>query len=87
MKNNKITGKSDARDIRIYIDGILHIRIPRLVEYGKESIWLSSYVSGRGSNRKLYTIYIHQKGEEDDWYEYDDINIWKSILKLLDQLI
>lgn len=86
-KNPKVTCQTDYRDIRIYINNILHIIIPRPVvsEVTKDSIFLQSYLSG-SKKRKFYYIEVqHERGS--DYYGYDDFEIWKEILQLLDDNI
>ena len=74
----KVTCKSDSEDIRIYIDGVLHIRIPRDKDIKVQS-WLENH-------SKLYFIEIWCV-EHSDYYQYENKNLWKQILKLLDEHI
>jgi len=65
----------------------LHIIIPRPIvsEVTKDSIWLQSYLTG-SRKRKFYYIEVqHEIGS--DYYGYDDGDIWKEVLKLLDENI
>jgi len=72
------TCKSDSEDIRIYIDDILHLRIPR-----DKNIKIQSWVEG---HTKTFVIEIWAKGHSD-WVSYDNKALWKSILKLIDENI
>jgi len=82
-----ITCETDYRDIRIYINGILHIIIPRpiVAEVTKDSIWLQSYLVGSRKNKFYYIEVKHSGGE--DYYGYDNREIWVEILKLLNDNI
>ena len=83
----KITCKADYRDIRIYINDILHIIIPRPTANtdSPDSIKLQSYYLG-SKKSKRYIIEIGT-GKNGDWYGYDNFDTWKTILQLLDDNI
>lgn len=83
----KIHCEQDYRDIRIYINDMLHIIIPRPIasEVTKDSIRLQSYLVG-SRKAKRYFIEIGT-GENSDYFGYDDFEMWKTILKLLDDNI
>jgi len=82
----EVTCESDYRDIRIYINGILHIVIPRAsTDTSKDSLWLQSYYTG-SRKRRFYYIEV-RSGDHTDYYGYEDIEIWKKILQLLDDNI
>lgn len=74
----EITAKGDSEDIRIYVDSILHIRIPR-----DKNIKLQSWIEG---NSKTYVIELFVKGHADI-FVYDNREMWKKVLKLLDEHI
>lgn len=74
----KIYCKSDSEDIRIYINGILHIRIPRDKNIKIQS-WLEDHT-------KTCIIEIWC-ANHSDVFVYDDKKKWKEILKLLDENI
>jgi hypothetical protein len=74
----KATCKSDSEDIRIYIDGVLHIRIPR-----DKTTKLHSWVEG---HTKLYSIEIWCVGYSYI-YQYDNRELWEKILNLFDEHI
>lgn len=78
MENSIVTAKSDSEDIRIYINGILHLRIPR-----DEDMKLQSWVEG---DSKMYVIELWVKGHQDHM-AYDNKSLWVDILKVLDQNI
>ena len=79
----KITCETDYRDIRIYINDILHIIIPRpnTENEARDSIKLQAYYVG-SRKAKRYFIEIG-----DEIYGYDNFNNWKTILQLLDENI
>jgi hypothetical protein len=74
----KVTEKSDSEDIRIYIDGILHIRIPR-----DKNLKLHSWIEGHS---KKYLIEIHCENHLI-FYEYDNKKLWSEILKIFDKIL
>lgn len=74
----KIEAKSDSEDIRIYIDNILHLRIPR-----DKNIKIQSWIEG---NSKRYIIEIWAK-KHQDYMAYDNKIIWKKVLNLLNKHI
>lgn len=74
----KIEAKSDSKDIRVYIDNVLHLRIPR-----DKNIKIQSWIEGHS---KLYVIEIWTKGHQDHLV-YDNKPMWEKILKLLDEHI
>ena len=86
----KIHCESDYRDIRIYINDILFICIPRPIvsDTAKESLWLQSYYVGSKKRRFYYIIIKHPNTSGGkDWYGFDNFEIWKKILQLLDEEI
>lgn len=74
----KVEAKSDSEDIRIYINGLLHWRIPR-----DKNIKLQSWIEG---HTKSYIIEIWA-AEHSDWVAYDNKPMWEKVLKLLDEHI
>jgi len=70
--------KSDSEDIRIYIEGTLHLRIPR-----DKKIKIQSWIEGHS---KLYIIEIWCV-KHSDYIEYDNKELWGKVLKLLDKHI
>jgi len=80
MKKNTniVTCKSDSEDIRIYIDGLLHLRIPR-----DKNIKIQSWIQG---HTKTYMIEIWCKNHQDIM-EYDNKTLWSNVLKILDEHI
>jgi hypothetical protein len=75
---NIVTCKSDSEDIRVYIDGILHLRIPR-----DKNIRLQSWIEG---NAKTYNIKIWCK-KHQDCMSYDNKQLWSDVLKVLNENI
>jgi len=73
-----ITATSDSEDIRIYFKNILHLRIPR-----NENIIIKSYVQ---INTRMNYIEI-KIPNNFILLEYEDENIWKEVLNLLDKHI
>jgi hypothetical protein len=80
MKKNTniVTCKSDSEDIRIYIDGLLHLRMPR-----DKNIKIQSWIEG---HTKTYMIEIWCKNHQD-LMEYDNKILWSNVLKVLDEHI
>lgn len=75
-----ITIKKDFRSLRIYINGLLHLDILMESYLGLQS-WLE------GTNNYIYFIEFYLKGEDAIICEYDDKDIWKEILTLIDKNI
>ncbi len=86
-KNIKIHCESDFRDIRMYINNSLFFIIPRPVvkDVTKESIWLQSYLVGSKKHKQYYIEVSHSGGK--DYYGFDNKEIWKEVLKQLDENI
>ena len=80
MKKNTniVTCRSDSEDIRIYIDGLLHLRMPR-----DKNIKIQSWIEG---HTKTYMIEIWCKNHQD-LMEYDNKILWPNVLKVLDEHI
>ena len=78
IAKNKITCQSDSEDIRIYIDGILHLRFPR-----DKNIKIQSWIE---TDSKLFIIKIWCAGHVDQT-SYDNKTLWSDILKLIDENI
>ena len=77
----KITCKTDYRDIRIYIV----MPRPNVDNESRDSMRLQSYFVG---SRKAKRYFIELKsGNYSDYYGYDNFEIWKKILSLLDEHI
>jgi hypothetical protein len=68
--------KSDSEDIRIYVNDILHIRIPR-----DNNIKIQSWIEG---HTKTFRIEIWCVNHSEK-YVYDNREMWEQILKLLDE--
>lgn len=74
----KILSKADSEDIRIYFNGILHLRFPR-----NKNIILQSWIQ---ENTKLFYIKI----DIDDQtlkIKYENKEIWSQVLKQLDKIL
>lgn len=74
----KINCKSNSEDIRIYINGVLHLRFPR-----DKDIKIQSWIEGHS---KMYFIEIRTVNHTD-YAAYDDKQIWSKVLQLLDNNI
>jgi hypothetical protein len=74
----KVSEKSDSEDIRIYIDGFLHIRLPR-----DKNLKLHSWIEGHS---KKFFIEIYCKNHLG-FYEYDNKKLWCEILKIFDKIL
>lgn len=75
----KVTSKSDYNDIRIYINNILHIKIPRDNKM-KIQTWT------KGGKSKEHHIEIRSK-DHSDIYAYQNFDTWKNIINELDNLV
>lgn len=76
MKKPKIKALSDSEDIRIYVNDILHIRLPR-----DKNTKVQSWIEG---NTKTYIIEIWCS-LHSDLYVYDNKFMWVEILKEIDK--
>ncbi len=74
----KVKAKSDSEDIRIYIDGVLHLRLPR-----DKNIRLQSWIEG---HTRTFVIELTIHGNSDV-VVYDNRRIWERVLELLDENI
>lgn len=74
----KIHCKSDSEDIRVYINNVLHLRIPR-----DKNTKIQSWIEG---HTKTFIIEIWSVGHSD-YIAYDDKEKWEKVLKLLDDNI
>jgi hypothetical protein len=74
----KVTSKSDSENIRIYLDNLLHLRIPR-----DKNIKLQSWVD---FSTKLHYIQIWCVNHSDR-FEYENRQLWVDILMELDKII
>jgi hypothetical protein len=70
---------SDFKDIRIYIDEVLHIQFER-----KNFIGIQTWIEGRKNRNFFIEIYTKYKAIK---LEYDKEEIWKTILDILDKNI
>jgi hypothetical protein len=72
--------KKTNNQIKIYINDLLHLCI-KIDEYIGVQSWIDDYSKYR------YNINFHFKNNTDILCEYDDRNLWESILKQLDLAI
>ena len=72
----KIEAKSDSEDVRIYVNGLLHLKFPR-----DKNTKIQSWIEGHS---KLYIITIWTVGHED-YVAYDNKKMWEQVLNLLDK--
>lgn len=70
-----VTCKSDSEDIRIYINGILHLRLPR-----DKNTKVQSWIEG---HTKQFIIELWCANHQD-FIAYDNKELWKDVLKKLD---
>lgn len=75
----KVTILSSIESIRIYIDELLHLHVHK-----SEYVGLQSWHQTDKDYTNKYCIEIVCKTTSIT-VEYQDINIWKSVLQLLDQ--
>jgi hypothetical protein len=81
MKNSyKIEGFRDHLTFKIYIDDLLHLEI-RMANHDGMQSWLD------GSKTHMYFIQFYRKQGSPILLEYDNIEIWKAILKIIDEKI
>lgn len=73
-----ISCKRDFASLRLYINGLLHLEIPMNGHNGLQS-WIE------GSNKYMYFIQLYRKEGQAIRLEYDDKEIWESVLKLIDE--
>lgn len=48
-------------------------------------MWLQSYLEGSRKAKRYYIHITHQQG--DDYYGFDNYEVWKKVLQLLDEHI
>ena len=77
----KVTSKNLDGTLRIYIDGILHLRIYNGVLL--ENTDLQSWIDDTRSPR-MYCIELYHR-KKAILLEYDDKELWEKILKILDK--
>ena len=77
---NKIKIKRDFQNLRIYINGILHLEI-RMNNHDGVQSWYE------GSKKKMYFIEFYRKEGGPILMGYDEFEIWETILKLIDENI
>lgn len=73
-----VTCKNDYRDLKIYVNGLLHLHMLK-----KEYLMFQSYLIG-SNNSKSYYIEIYCSNQKMN-LEYDNKKLWKKILLLLDE--
>lgn len=79
MKNNpKIVGFRDQFTFKIYINDLLHLEI-RMANHDGMQSWLE------GSKTQMYFIEFYRKEGKSILLEYEDIENWKTILKIIDE--
>lgn len=79
MAELKIDCQSDYRDLRIYINDLLHFQYLK-----KDYLSLQTYYIGR--KKRMYHIDIYLKGKTI-LLTYDLEDTWKKIIKILDDNI
>jgi len=83
----KIVCEADYRDIRVFINDILHFIIPRPMINNKtsDSIRLQAYYYGSRKSKRY--VIEWSNGNDSDYYGYDNFEVWKKILELLNDNI
>jgi len=74
----KIDLKLNKKQIKVFIDNILHLSIKR-----DELIGIQSWIMGYDDNRKYHIEYTTKTSVIES--EYDKLEKWQAILKLLDE--
>lgn len=74
----KIDAKSDSEDVRVYVNGILHLRFSR-----DKNIFIHSWIQG---HTKTYVIEFISKKIRTK-VEYDNKYMWEKVLALLNKNI
>jgi hypothetical protein len=77
-KETKVTCEADIVSIRIRINGILHIRIPR-DPLTKIQTWIDSAA-------KSWVIEVWCAGHSDQ-FVYDNPELWKAVIDELDKKV
>ncbi len=72
----KVTCRSNSEDIRVYINGILHLRFPR-----DKNVKVQSWIDGHS---KMWMITIWSKRDAEK-VAYDNRVLWEMVLELLDK--
>jgi len=70
-----ITSKADSEDVRIYVDGLLHLRFPR-----DKDIIVHSWIE---KHSKAFYVGLDLNGRKEV-VKYDSRKMWEEILKTLD---
>lgn len=74
----QVTCKTNSSDIRIYINDILHLRLPRDPNTKIQSWWIR--------DEQLHVIEVHCVNHSD-LMEYESRDLWIQVLKALDENI
>lgn len=79
MKNSvKILGFRDQFTFKIYINDLLHLEL-RMTNHDGIQSWLE------GSKTQMYFIKFYRKTGSPILLEYENIEHWKTILKIIDE--
>ncbi len=76
----KITCKRHFSQLKIYINDLIHLQLDMKNHDGFQS-WYE------GVNKLKHVIEFYRKEGEPIYTEYDEIEVWKAILELLDKNI
>lgn len=80
----EVTYEVDYRYLRIYINNVLHLIIPRSGTHDdKNSFMLQSYYVGSKKGRRY--IIEWSNGNFSDYMGYSNIELWKEVLRILDE--
>ena len=72
-----VTTKKTLKNLKIYIEGLLHVSIP-IKEYSGLQSWLE------GDNTYTYHIEFYLNNGQTIICEYEDKKLWEEILKQID---
>ncbi len=79
-KENQIEVVRDGLSLKIYINKLLHLEL-RMNNHDGIQAWLE------GSSKHMYFIEFYREEGDPVLLEYDEVDIWETILKLLDKNI
>lgn len=77
---NTVKAFRDFQSFKIYINDLLHLEL-RMDNHDGVQSWLE------GSSKHMYIIEFYRKEGDPIQMEYDDYDIWASILKEIDKNI
>lgn len=72
----KVTCRSNSEDVRVYINGVLHLRFPR-----DKNVKVQSWIDG---HKKSHSILIRTR-KHSEVVVYDNLVLWEMVLGELDK--